>query len=868
MGLSKRIALPIWTVAGLFLGVVLAVMVTLLHTGEQEALARAEDRARQAITSAQADVNRALNGADLLLAGLPQLMSASALRDGSGALPPQTQELLAGLLAGQLTLTDLYLLDVEGRRLWGSRQDRVKRAPMSQDFLSEVLDQGDRRLVIGQPTPDPASGEYALLLARKLHLDSGTTLVAVGEIPAAWLGLVAASGGTGLDHWVTVERASGLLLASKPHSDQQLAQTLNAALGAAPVAGTVVRGMGRPHGGAALVAVKNTSHTDLIVSVSLPLDQVMQGWHKSRRQIMWFAAAFALLTLGTAGLAHWHMAHMAAARRAQSHAATTLQQALSSMADGFLLCDAQDRVLLWNARYLELFPWLKDTIAVGQPFRQLAEVAAVHAAIGDSPEQRQAWIEMRVQLHSAADRQWEQVLANGVAVNGIERRMPDGGVVSVYRDISTAERALSQAKAAAEAANQAKSQFLANMSHEMRTPLNGVLGLNELLMGSALSAQQRYWTEMVRTSGQLLLTLINDILDVSRIEAGQMELEYGRLDLAALTLEVVELMQVRAQSKRLELTLDLTGADIPAPLRGDAMRLRQVLFNLLGNAIKFTDRGRVSVSVRTLAAQDMRVRVEFEVRDTGIGIPEQAFPTLFMRFSQADSSTVRRFGGSGLGLAISRDLVRMMGGDIEVQSQPGVGSVFRAWVLLERQDLEASHTAAHHGAGADEPCSLAHIAAEDPAVPAPVSGLHILVAEDNEVNQLLIHTALCHLGHHPQVVADGQQALQRAQQHTFDLVVLDMQMPVMDGPTAARALRRLPGEVGALPVLAMTANARPEDRMACLEAGMDDFLSKPVELETLAATIARVHRRRSAQRQANTQPAPKPPLSQGVLEVA
>jgi signal transduction histidine kinase/ActR/RegA family two-component response regulator len=534
---------------------------------------------------------------------------------------------------------------------------------------------------------------------------------------------------------------------------------------------------------------------------------------------------FALLLTGAVALARWQLARVLEARAAAAASAHMLDQALASMGDAFLLCDAQDRVLRWNQRYVKLFPWLNGVLVPGVPFRQLALAAAEALHQGGTADERAAWIERRVSLHREANTSWEQVLPDGVAVHAVERRTPDGGVVSLYRDMSMTERKLSQAKIAAEAANEAKSQFLANMSHEIRTPLNAVIGLNELLLRSPLADEQRRHAELVRGAGQLLLALISDILDLSRIEAGRLELKPEPFAPHQLAADVLAVLGERAQLQGLTLTLQVAARVSPV-LIADGTRVRQVLFNLVGNALKFTERGGVEVQLDEIEC-DGAVLLELRVVDTGIGIPPEALPALFNRFTQVDSRAVRRHGGSGLGLAITREVVQRMGGSITVDSQPGRGSTFTARVSCRRPVPQAV------------PASAADAGDSDAAQAGAWRALRVLVVEDNPVNVVLAEAMLRHLGHEPESVHNGLQALQALQAARWDLVLMDMQMPELDGAGATRAIRALPGPAARIPVVAMTANVLPEDREACLAAGMDDYLTKPLDVAALQAALAR-----------------------------
>jgi CheY-like chemotaxis protein/nitrogen-specific signal transduction histidine kinase len=407
-------------------------------------------------------------------------------------------------------------------------------------------------------------------------------------------------------------------------------------------------------------------------------------------------------------------------------------------------------------------------------------------------------------------------------------------MVSVYRDMSEKEAKLSRAMKAAEAASEAKSQFLANMSHEIRTPLNAVLGLNGLLLKSSLDAEQRRHAELVQSSGQLLLSLISDILDLTRIDAGRIELQPIRFDPRVVVGEVVSLLQTRAQAQGLLLRCSVD-KDVPAALVADAVRIRQVLLNLIGNALKFTDNGGVEVRVRC-EGQGGALQLVIEVEDTGIGIAAELLPQLFDRFTQGDASSARRHGGSGLGLAITREIVKRMGGAISVRSTLGKGSCFTASMRCEPVD----------GAQVVPEASKGLWRASSWSTLPAAGSLRILVAEDNEVNQLLIESLLNLLGHKPTTVANGLQALERAAGGGWDAILMDMQMPELDGIAATRAIRKLNPPLNEVPIIAMTANARAEDRAACLAAGMDDFVSKPVDVKLLQTALARAAQARES----------------------
>src|SRR3954463_1613695 len=543
--------------------------------------------------------------------------------------------------------------------------------------------------------------------------------------------------------------------------------------------------------------------------------------------------------------------HDLAAARAEIEATREdMRTVLDNMSDGITLIDENFNWKFSNEQFSRFLDVPPDITRPGVSCYDVIRYQALRGDFGETDDIEKIVQERAALMRTPGGSRYERLTRSERYIEFTHRPLADGSLLGVYRDITllkqreqqqadardAAEMALSEAereRAEAEAANQAKSTFLATMSHEIRTPMNGVLGMMEVLDRQGLNASQQRTVETMRDSAQALLRIIDDVLDFSKIEAGRLELEGAPFSLSGLIDGVLSTFQARAVAKGLM----LSGAVEPGSddtLIGDATRVRQILFNLLGNALKFTERGRVTVRASTAPLGGGRTRVTLAVEDTGIGIEEEQRRRLFQPFAQADSSTTRRFGGTGLGLSIVRRLANLMDGDISAESEPAKGSIFFVRLVFDVAPKDALFSATQHSAGS--------FGGRARPLPKTAEQPLVLVVDDHPVNLEVLVRQLELLGVSSDTAADGNEGLKAWSTKPYAAVLADIHMPHMDGYELTRRLRAIEAEQHShtrTPVVAVTANAMKGEEERCLAAGMDAYLVKPVNIDLLRATLVR-----------------------------
>jgi len=798
----------------------------LVNRAKEAQIAAAIDSLNKIGRSTEAAINRSFVQVDAMLAGLPAVL-APFQRDGRLEVS-QVNRVLRELNNQNFTYRDILLIGQDGLPVATALPvSRRRRLPLpSASSFAEVAARGGS-VLIGGPVLNANTGEWTLFFARNIVLPTLGPVMAVAEVPVPVVQSILSSAGESLGLRVTLERDDGTLLASVPHDETRIGQKLIPPAAAIRLTTTSEPVQSRFTQEMVFVAVRATLYPALTVAVTLEVDTALKGWYADRSRAFLVSGALGLMIMLVASALMVGLRQRERIEDERATARRTLENALESMSDGFVMFDPNDRLIACNSRYKDFYKISAPFIVPGALFDDIMREGALRGQYPQAQGDIETFVSDSKAFHRGNHPPMERLLPDGRWVLITERRTPDGGVVGIRTDITPLKRAmqdLATARDTARAAGEAKSQFLARMSHELRTPLNGILGFSELLLDDPrLQDDQRDKIRNLNNAGKHLLELVNGLLDLSKIESGRMELASRAFPLQDVIQSSAALVAPDVTRKQLEFTLNLDPR-LPKSVLGDATRLRQVILNLLSNAVKFTPSGgSIYFSARRKGSERLRI----EVRDTGPGISPENQRLIFEDFVQIASMTQSEALGTGLGLAITSRLIKQMGGEIGCQSNSGAGSTF--WIEIPLVVAEIPET-------------VAELPGQDLSPPAAQKKLRILVVDDVKANRDVAGALLVSLGHEVAFAGGGTEALQKIPTEQFDLVLMDLQMPQMDGFDTARAIRAMPAPLGEVPIFALTASVMPEQIAAAHDAGMNGHIGKPLSRNTLATALADLHK--------------------------